>query len=74
MNIKTKFDIGNKVWFKTYMTSVTCEEINYIKIKNNNKIMYGFKNHSERLENEVFITKEEAEKSSIIINNFHGVK
>jgi hypothetical protein len=72
MNIKTKFDIGNKVWFKIYMTSVTCEEINYIKIKNN-KIIYGFKNHNERLENEVFITKEEAEKSSIIINNFHKI-
>ena len=63
MTIKTKYDIGQEVWLKTYSGNIYCNRITEIHIKRGGVIMYSFLNFADRAESELFPTKEELLKS-----------
>ena len=63
MTIKTKYNIGDKVWLKTYSGNVYCNRITGIYIKENGLIMYSLLNFADRTESDLFPPKEELLKS-----------
>ena len=63
MTIETRYNIGQEVWVKTSSGNVycnrNCNRITGIHIKQDGLIVYSLLNFADRVEDELFLTKEE---------------
>lgn len=63
MTIETRYNVGDDVWVKTSSGNVYCNRITGIHIKQDGLIVYSLLNFADRIEEELFPTKEELLKS-----------
>lgn len=63
MTVKTKYDIGQEVWFKSHHSHIASAKIISIGVYGNNEYIYVFEHFASRIESVLFPTKEELLKS-----------
>ncbi len=63
MKIRTKYEIGQEVWFKTHYSHFASAKITSIAVYGDNEWIYCFENYVPRAESELYPSKEELLKS-----------